>query len=570
MIVKRKLYFVVVVVMCTLFLLVLRLVALQIVNGDNFVRDAENLHSTTIKTQAARGRIFDRNGNPLALNVPSYEIFWRRTSNVINKEKLKYLFTLSGQDWSDIEKRIDGGANFIYFNRSADEDFLNLVKENLTRGIEWKENKNRIYPCGELAANIVGFVGSDHGLEGIERDYEYYLKGKSGFKLAQRDAKGNILYTLGGKVAVLEPGYDIYLTIDRVLQHTVERELAEIQQKFDPTSIVAIILEPKTGKILSLANYPSYDPNRFGEFPTSSFRNRAIADFYEPGSTFKIITASAALEEKIIDPKDRIFCENGSYQVAGHTIRDVHPYGWLTFREALLYSSNIAFTKIGQKMGEKELYKYLKKFGFGEKTGIDLEGEVNGLLRDVTKWSKLSIGAIPYGREIGVTPLQIASAVAAVANGGVLVKPFIVNEIANENGVIIKKNSPTVKRRVISNDSAKLLTSLLVDVVENGTGKAAIVNGYSIAGKTGTSQKYIPGEGYSMTKYVSSFIGYAPANDPQVLILVVVDEPKGAYYGGQVAAPSFKNIMEKTLRYLEIPPDKISSEMAGLQSIVKR
>ena len=273
---------------------------------------------------------------------------------------------------------------------------------------------------------------------------------------------------------------------------------------------------------------------------------------------------------KRIHHKDRIFCENGSYQVAVHTIRDVHPYGWLTFREALLYSSNIAFTKIGQKMGEKELYKYLKKFGFGEKTGIDLGGEVNGLLRDVNKWSKLSIGAIPYGQEIGVTPLQMASAVAAVANGGVLVKPFIVNEIANENRVIIKKNSPTVKRRVISNDSAKLLTSLLVDVVEKGTGKAAIVNGYSIAGKTGTSQKYIPGEGYSMTKYVSSFIGYAPANDPQVLILVVVDEPKGAYYGGQVAAPSFKNIMEKTLRYLEIPPDKISLEMTGLQSIVKR
>ncbi len=564
MIVKRKLYLVVVLIICTLFSLVLRLVALQIVNGNNFAMDAENLHNTTIKIQAERGKIFDRNGSPLALNIPSYEIFWRRVSNTIDKEKLKELFTLAGQDWPSIAKRIDSGANFIYLNRSADEEFLNAVKQNLTRGIEWKENKNRVYPCGELAANIVGFVGSDYGLEGIERDYEDFLKGKPGFKLAQRDAKGNILYTLDGEQTALEPGCDIYLTIDRFVQHIAERELAEIQQRFDPASAVAVVLEPKTGKILALANYPSYDPNRFGEFSAFHFRNRAITDFYEPGSTFKIITASAALEERTFSPKDQIFCENGRYQLAGHTIRDVHPYGWLSFREALLYSSNIAFTKIGQKIGEKELYQYLKKFGFGEKTGIDLGGEASGLLRDVNKWSKLSIGAIPYGQEIGVTPLQLSSAVGAVANGGLLMEPFIVNEIKSGDGEIIKKNHPILKRKVISDYNAKLLTSLLVDVVESGTGKAAAINGYSVAGKTGTSQKYIPGEGYSLTKFVSSFIGYAPANNPQVLILVIVDEPKGAYYGGQVAAPSFKNIMEKTLRYLEIPPDKMRLEMAGL------
>ncbi|MDD5454739.1 MAG: penicillin-binding protein 2 [Candidatus Ratteibacteria bacterium] len=564
MVVKRKLYLVVIFIICTFSSLVLRLVALQIVNGDNFAMDANNLHNTTIKIQAERGKIFDRNGNPLALNVPSYEIFWRRTSNTIDKEKLKQLFVLAGQDWSNVEKKINSRANFIYLDRSADENFLNLVKKNLARGIEWTENKNRIYPCGELAANIVGFVGSDHGLEGIERDYEDYLKGKSGFKLAQRDAKGNILYTLDGKISALEKGCDIYLTIDRVIQYIAESELGEIQQRFDPVSAIAVVLDPKTCEVLALANYPSYDPNRFGEFSASHFRNRAITDLYEPGSTFKIITASAALEEKIINPKDQIFCENGSYKLAGHTIRDVHPYGWLTFKEALLYSSNIAFTKIGQKIGEKELYQYLKKFGFGEKTGIDLAGEANGLLRDVNQWSKLSIGAIPYGQEIGVTPLQLSSAVAAVANGGTLLKPFVVREIVNEKGSVVAKNSPTTKRRVISGDSAQLLTDLLVDVVRNGTGKAAAVDGYEIAGKTGTSQKYIPGEGYSLTKFVSSFIGYAPANDPQVLVLLVIDEPKGAYYGGQVAAPSFKNIMEKTLRYLEIPPDKIHLDMAEL------
>ncbi len=558
---KKKLFFITTLLIGAFFSLILRLVALQIMSGENLASDAENLHNTAIRIQAERGQIFDRNGNPLALNVPSYSIFWRRTSDIIDKQKLKELFNLAGQDWPGIEKKINRGANFIYLNRSADEEFFNVVKKNLTKGIEWEENKQRVYPCGKLASHILGFVGTDEGLEGIERDYEDYLKGKSGLKLVERDARGNILYVLDEETSSLEPGYDIYLTIDKIIQYIVESELEEIQQKFEPKSVVAIILEPKTGKILAMANTPSYDPNQFGEFPASNFRNRNIADLYEPGSIFKIVTASAALEERIISPKDRIFCENGDYKIAGHTIHDVHPYGWLTFKEALSYSSNIGFTKIGQKIGEEELYQYIKKFGFGEKTGIDLKGEANGLLRNVSEWSGLSIGAIPYGQEIGVTPIQMASAVAAVANGGVLMKPFIVDEIVDEKGIIIKKNYPTVKRKVISENCAKLLTDLLVDAVENGTGKPAAINGYSIAGKTGTSQKYIPGEGYSHTKFISSFVGYAPAHDPQVLVLVMVDEPNGAYYGAQVAAPAFKNIMEKTLRYLEIPPQQEKKEV---------
>ncbi len=560
MIHRKKLFFVTVLLISAFSSLILRLLALQIMNGESLAGDAENLHNTIIKIQAKRGKIFDRKGSPLALNVPSYSIFWRRTSDVIDKEKLRELFSLAGQDWPLIEKKINGGTNFIYLNRSADEEFLNVVKKNLTTGIEWIGNERRVYPCGELASHILGFVGTDGGLEGIERDYEDYLKGKSGFKLAERDARGNILYKLD-ELSSLESGYDIYLTIDKIIQYIVESELEEIQQKFEPKSIVAIALEPNTGKILAMASSPSYDPNRFGEFPASTFRNRNITDLYEPGSIFKIVTASAALEERIFSPKDQIFCEYGAYRVAGHTIHDVHSYGWLTFKEALSYSSNIAFTKIGQKLGEKELYQYIKKFGFGEKTGIDLKGEINGLLRNVTEWSALSIGAIPYGQEVGVTPIQMVSAVAVVANGGVLMRPFIVDEIINDKGTIIKKNYPTIRRKVISDEYAKLLTGLLVDVVDNGTGKPAAIAGYSVAGKTGTSQKYIPGEGYSRTKFVSSFVGYAPAYNPRAVLLLMVDEPNGAYYGSQVAAPSFKNIMEKTLRYLEIPPQQEKKEI---------
>jgi cell division protein FtsI (penicillin-binding protein 3) len=556
MIRKGKLFFIAALVIGAFFSLILRLASLQIAKGDILAADAENLHSTTIKIRAERGLIFDRNGNPLTLNVPCYSVFWRKTSNVIEKEKLKEVFTVAGQDWSGIEEKIDRGANFIYLNRSADEEFLSIIKKKLTTGIEWKESKKRIYPCGELASHVLGFMGTDKGLEGIERDYEDYLQGKQGLKLAERDARGNILHTIGEGSSSLESGYDVYLTIDKIIQYIVEREVEKIQEKFEPKSIVAIVLEPNTGKVLAMANSPSYDPNRFREFSASCFRNRAITDLYEPGSIFKIITASAALEEEVISPKDEIFCEYGNYRIAGHTIHDVHPYGWLTFKEALSYSSNIGFTKIGQKMGEETLYKYIRAFGFGEKTGIDLNGEANGLIRDVNEWSNLSIGAIPYGQEIGVTPIQMASAVAAVANGGVLMKPFIVDQIVNEKGEIIKKNYPTIKRRIISEECSKLLTSLLVEVVENGTGKTARIKGYSIAGKTGTSQKYIPGEGYSHTKFVSSFAGYAPAYNPQVVLLLMIDEPNGAYYGSQVAAPSFKNMMGKILRYLEIPPPK--------------
>jgi cell division protein FtsI (penicillin-binding protein 3) len=561
---KGKLFTVAVLIIVAFFSLIWRLASLQIVQGETLAADARELHNTAVKVNAERGQIFDDDGNPLALNVPCYSVFWRRISENIEKDKLKKLFTSAGRDWPYIEEKIDRGARFIYLDRSADEDFLDLVKEVSAEGVEWKENRKRIYPCGQLASHILGFTGTDRGLEGVERDYEKYLRGDSKFQAAQRDARGYILPTLGKDFSSVESGNDIYLTIDKIIQHVVEGELAEVQKRFEPKTAVAIAMEPKTGKILALANTPSYDPNCFSEFPSSNFRNRAITDIFEPGSIFKIITAAAALEEEVVSPMDEIFCEHGSYRLAGHTIHDVHSYGWLTFKDALSYSSNIGFTKVGQRLGEEKLYKYIRKFGFGERTGIDLGGEITGLLRDLSDWSNLSIGAIPYGQEIGATPMQMISSVSAVANGGVLMKPFVVDRIVNKKGEVIKKNYPAVKSRVISQETSEILTNLLIEVVDNGTGKSASIRGYRIAGKTGTSQKYILGEGYSHSKFVSSFIGYAPAYDPRVVLLVMVDEPNGAYYGSQVAAPPFKNMMQRILRYLEIPPEEKPVEMAGL------
>ncbi|HIE43428.1 MAG TPA: penicillin-binding protein 2 [Candidatus Omnitrophica bacterium] len=552
---KGRVYFITVFLIAGFFVLIWRLAILQIIHGEAMSKRAEGLHTTTITIQSERGQIFDRKGVPLALNVPSYSIFWRRTQRPPEKEKLKILFTLVNKDWEHIERKIEQGAKFIYLARSAGQDYLKAVKENLTEGIEWKEGKKRFYPYGKLASHVIGFVGTDGGLEGIEKYYGDLLRGKPGLKLVERDARGNILYTLEKEFYSPQRGYDIYLTIDSVIQYIVEKEMEEIQNKFEPKNSIVIALEPKTGRIMAMATFPSYDPNRFREFNSAHFRNRAISDCFEPGSVFKIITASIALEEGSISPGDRIFCENGVYRMATHTIHDVHPYGWLTFAQALANSSNIAFAKIGTQIGKERLYRYIREFGFGERTGIDLQGESPGLFRSINEWSKLSVVTLSFGQEIGVTPLQLASAVGAVANSGILMRPFIVDKIVDENGNLIKKNRPTVRRRVISPETAEILTSLLVGVVENGTGKPARIEGYKIAGKTGTAQKYIPGEGYSHKKFTSSFIGYAPASDPKVLLLVMVDEPNGAYYGSQVAAPPFKNIMEKVLRHLEISPE---------------
>ncbi|MCK4401593.1 hypothetical protein KAW08_04755, partial [bacterium] len=343
----------------------------------------------------------------------------------------------------------------------------------------------------------------------------------------------------------LSDGTNIVLTIDEIIQHILERELDRLVEKFSPKSVTGIVMNPNTGEILAMANRPTYDPNNAGSFTHDCRRNRAVTDAYEPGSTFKIITAAAALNNKVFEPEDVIFAENGSYRFMRHTIHDHDPYGKITFRQALEVSSNIAFAKIGIKIGSKELYKYIRLFGFGAKTGIKLPGEAKGLLRSLSRWSKLSVGVIPFGQEISVTPLQLITAISAVANGGNLMAPMIV-----------KGFKPRVVRRVVSFKTSKVLSEILTGVVETGTGINAQIEGYTIAGKTGTAQKYIPGEGYSSKKYVASFIGFLPVPNPQVAILIMVNEPQEAYYGSIVAAPAFKNVAQDVLRYLNIFPDK--------------
>ncbi len=347
-------------------------------------------------------------------------------------------------------------------------------------------------------------------------------------------------------------GYDLVLTIDEVIQYIAERELDKAFKAYHAKAASIVVMDPYTGRILALANRPTYDLNEYFNATQDQRRNRAICDLFEPGSAFKIVTASAALEEKKVSEEDKFFCENGAYRVASHVLHDHQPHGWLTFRQVIEESSNIGTTKVAQILGADQIYRYIKLFGFGVKSGIELPGETQGMIKAPRAWSKVSIAAIPIGQEVGVTALQLASAISVIANGGELIKPYILQEIRDKYGETIKKFQPTLIRRVISLDTSLRVKKILTGAVEEGTGKLAKVAGFTAAGKTGTAQKLEPNGAYSHNKFVASFIGFAPAEEPLVTIVVIVDEPHPYYFGGGVSAPVFKNVAGDVIRYLKM------------------
>jgi cell division protein FtsI (penicillin-binding protein 3) len=344
----------------------------------------------------------------------------------------------------------------------------------------------------------------------------------------------------------------VVLTLDEVIQFIAERELDKAYKSYHAKSAIIIVMDPHTGAILALANRPTFDLNGHKKAERDQIRNRSICDLFEPGSVFKIVTASAALQEQKVAEADRFFCENGTYRVANHILHDHQPHGWLTFREVIEQSSNIGTTKVAQILGPDIIYQYVRNFGFGSKTGIDLPGEIAGMIKQPRFWSKTSIGAVPIGQEVGVTALQLASAISVIANGGQLMKPYIVKEIRDKYGETIRQVQPVIVRNAISVDTAARVKKILTTAVENGTGKLAKIQGFTAAGKTGTAQKLEANGAYSHNKFVASFIGFAPAEDPVIAIAVVVDEPHPYYFGGVVAAPVFKNVATDVLRYLKM------------------
>lgn len=539
----------------TLFLILLgRIFYLQILS-DKIKHYAESQYKSFRHLKPLRGHIFDRNGSPLAMSHYLYTLK-AVPSQVKNKLKVAQILSpLLDIPQSTLEKKLSLPRKAVYIKRRLKNTVYKAVMEKNIRGLYFDKEQTREYPRKSMAAHLIGFVDVDiRGLEGLEFLYENELRGTPGFQFFTKDGKSRELFTFYKKKHVAKDGYNIILNLDEKIQYIVEKEMKNVFEKYKPKGISVIVMEPSTGAILAMANKPHFDLNNISKTTAAERRNRAITDTFEPGSTFKIVTFSAALNEKTFKSTDILFCENGRYKVPGRSkpLHDHHSYGKLTVRQALQKSSNIGTCKIAQKIGPKKLYKYIKAFGFGQKTGIDLPGEVSGLLAHINKWSKASISSIPMGQEIGVNALQMVSAMSAIANKGDLMMPQVVQELRKKDGSLIKFYEPQKVRNIIRPEVALKVTSLLESVVSpQGTASKASIKGQRVAGKTGTAQKFDTSEKrYHKRKYVASFIGFFPVEKPQYCIGVFVDEPPYIYrYGSVVAAPCFKRIGEAIKNY---------------------
>lgn len=501
-----------------------------------------------------RGYIYDRKGREIAISLEKDSLYIDPMM-IKKKETIDKLSNFVKVKYEDILGENERNRRFVWIQRKLDDSIAQQIKSLKLEGVGFVTEHVRYYPKGHLASHVVGFVNVDEeGIEGLEKLYDKYLKAEKGSKIVLRDATGKRLSD--GNFWEIR-GNDIFLTIDEGLQYIVEKYLDETIRKWKASSATAIMMDPFTGEILALANRPNYNPNNIKLVKNMEhLRNRAITDLYEPGSTFKIVTAAAALEENIVKTSSKFDCSAGFIEVGGKKIKDVHRHGVLTFEEVIQKSSNVGTIKIAMMLGKERLYGYIKKFGFGQKTEIDLPGEVSGYIRPPERWSGTSIGAIPIGQEVAVTALQVLRAYAVIANGGYLVKPFVVSEIRSPDGNILHK--AVIKReRILSEQTALTMREILKKVTEQGgTAVTAKVDGNKVAGKTGTAQKYDPKlRRYSKDKFVSSFVGFIPAEAPKIALIVVVQDPVGGHYGGTVAAPVFKAIADEALAYLNVPRD---------------
>jgi len=546
-----------------LFVFLFQLISFHFFRSSHLLKLASKQHTYYLELEPHRGMIFDRQMRPLAINVPTFSLYVVPPRVKDPGYVAQRLNSFLGLNKQELSEKLTRKKQFVWLARKLDMKEMEEIRSWDIDGLYFIRESRRSYPNGTLASQLIGFAGLDNiGLDGLEMRYDSYLKGSPGWTFVLRDAKRRDL-TLND---VLQPpldGYSLVLTIDQVIQYVAERELDKIYQKYNAKGATIVVLDVKTGEILALANRPTYDLNEPSKYPVDSRRNRAVTDFFEPGSVYKIVTATAALNEGKFTPEDKVFCENGQYRVANHILHDVHPYGVLAFRDVIAESSNIGTTKIAQKIGPTLVYNYSKSFGFGSSTSSGIPGEVGGILKPVSAWSKTSIGAVPIGQEVCVTALQLASAIAAIANNGVYMKPFIVREIIDKKGEVIKGFEPEALREVMSEETSRSMCDILAAVIETGTGKLAQSKIFRFGGKTGTAQKVDPNGRYSHSKFTASFIGFGPVDDPEIAIAVIVDEPRPYYYGGVVSAPAFKSVAEDVLRYRMLGLEKIENpEMA--------
>jgi cell division protein FtsI (penicillin-binding protein 3) len=535
-----------------------RLVQVQILRHDDYVARAQRQQERTLALSPVRGSILDVRHRVLAESVAAESVYADPQAIVDARATARALAAIPAVHMSarEIEAKLSGGGAFAWVVRQLPVEAAAEIKRLKLPGIYMLEDHRRSYPRGTLAANVIGYAGVDgEGLAGVEHSLDSTVRGRAGRVTLLRDARRGS-YLVGGDGANRAiDGNDVVLTIDSVVQFIAERALATAVTEQRALGGSAIVMDPSTGAILAMASLPTFDPNRFRDFATIAWRNRNVQDIYEPGSTFKIITASAGLEEGVVTPSQILDCGNGSIQIANVEIHEHggNRYGLLTFEDVMVHSSNVGAVRVGLALGQDRFYRYIRKFGFGERTGVELPGETPGVLRRTERWSEVSNASLSFGQEVGVTPLQLLTAVATVANGGLRVAPHIVDRIVDSSGNVIARPPRAEGTRVISERTAAILNEILKAVVSRGTGRLAALTEHVVAGKTGTAQKYFRG-GYSDDRVVASFAGYVPADRPRLAILVVVDEPKLSQYGGTVAAPVFKEIAESSLRYLGVPP----------------
>ena len=539
-----------------IFAISLRLVALQVVHFGEFTQRAAHQQQRTIDVDPSRGIIYDRKGHELAMSVAVDSVF--AVPSEINDQEgaSRVLGKVLGVDSREILTRMKSSHAFCWVARKIDSDQSARLHAMNIPGVYFQKEPKRFYPKNELAAQVLGYVGlDDGGLAGIERSFDSRLKGKPGKMLISLDARRKWF----GRIEQ-EPvsGENLVLTVDEKIQYIVERELQQAMHDTHAAAGTIIVSNPHTGEILALANSPAFNPNNFHSRDLSPLKNRAVSDVYEPGSTFKLVTLSAALEEKVVKPGDKVDCQMGSVVVGGMRIHDHHPFGLLTIAQILEKSSDVGAIKVALRLGEERFDEYIRAYGFGAQTGVELPGETRGMAKPLSRWSKVSIGAMAMGQEIGVSPLQLVSMVNTIANDGIYNAPRIIAGSAESSGpeqtVVFH---PARQHRVISALTAAEMKKMMESVVLFGTGKKAILDGYSIAGKTGTAQKVDPNtHAYSRSKYVASFIGFAPISNPSVTVAVILDSPVGLHEGGQVSAPVFARVAQKVLGYLNVTRDE--------------
>jgi cell division protein FtsI (penicillin-binding protein 3) len=569
---QRRILFVTLILVVWMLAVGARLVQLQVSRHDELAARARNQQLSSIETAPTRGQVLDRQGRELARSLDT-ESFYADPSEVTNvNDTAKRIASITGQDTTELTQKLneakDSNKKFFWIVRRVDLERASKLDAMELSGVYSRKEPKRFYPNDSLAAHVLGFVGTDEiGLSGVEQYYNEKIRGEGGkvYLEVDRDRRAFESYEVQP-----HPGQTVVLTIDQVIQYRTEQALSAAVERAHAKSGTAIVMDPRTGEILALANAPTFDPNQPGANPPETRTNGALQSIYEPGSTFKIVAYSAAIEKGLVKPEDKIDCQMGSITVAGRLIHDGHPYGVLTIADALAKSSNVGAIKLGVMVGNESMYDFMKRLGFGSRTGIDLAGESPGILRTLNRWQPSSIGSLAIGQEVGVTPLQMAAAYSVLANNGNWIKPHIVRELRNPDGSVTFQ-AKVESRPALKPETTAALRTMMEGVTLRGTAKKAQLEGYTAAGKTGTAQKIDPKtHAYSSTKFIGSFVGFAPVSNPAVVIIVVIDEPLGAYHGGDVAAPVFREIAEQILPEMNVTPDtEIKSAPALIAQVSK-